>query len=791
MNARFCLVCLSFFSLLITSTLQASNVEKRKFAVEQVDGVPMITINGVPTRSRVFFGLMGSSPLFAINKWQTYENEFTALDDAYGDGTIHFRFGNKPGVVAIDNFSIVEKDTGRMVAGPYDFEKKTDYESNFKTYHETFQNKEIANVKLQRKIGHDGSTALVIRLNEYPNEWIPDFHLYHIRRLNLTSGKRYIVKFEMRADSPRAVIVNLYKPASPTFIKIGTIGHDVFKSQIQLAAKAGVNFVSFNPMTPVWPKEDGSYDWTKLDAVCDAVLEANPNALLIPRLRLNASQSWLDAHPDSKAKWENAGADCDGQGWDWAAPVSPEYRKTACDAMAAAIQHLETKYGDSIAGYHAAGQNTSEWFVPNTWTEGYPGFSNADRVAFQIWLKEKYQTNEALQHAWNDSDVTLDSAFVPSVKERDESRKKPIIESQKLLDFNRYWQSTMTGALCEIAKTIKKETNGRKLCLLFYGYSYEFSSVRKGPAASAHYALKELLDCPDVDIICSPLSYSERQLGGGGSCMLNAESVTAAGKIYFYEDDSRTYLTYAVCDQPQVAGTTNLADSVNVLLRNSGETSLRNFGNWLMDLGAAGWYDSPELWEAVASLEDLDLYFMNNPTPYKPEVGLFLSEESMLKISSGQYSAGISSFRKSVNLLGTPYAQYELNDLLDGKVNAPKLTIILNNDALDDQTRVAINNAAQKTNANVLYLDCKGVDTHRLRKEATKAGVWIYTDLWCNVWANGPFVLLHAPCDGKYTFTAPKGKNMIYDYFSNELLSNEGTCKIEMKLGNTKILRLE
>lgn len=784
----------SFSSILLLSSLLISSVSgaqpsNKSFTIKQVGGVPMIAIDDEPVRSRVFFGLMGSAPIIANTQWQTFENDFTAIEDSQGEGTIHFRFGSLPGVIALDNISIIEKSTGRQVAGPFTFEQDSDYTANFETFHEHFHDTEIAHVKIQNGIGPDKSRALVIRINEYDQDLKPDFHLYHIRNLTLYKDVVYTVKFDVRSTTQRSLAVNLYRPASPAFIKIGSVGRDIFASQIKLAAKAGVNFVSFNPITPVWPHVDGTYDWTTLDAACDAALKANPDALLIPRLRLNASKEWLEAHPDAKAIWMKAGADHDGQGWDWATPASPEYRKTACEALTAAIRHLEEKYGSSIAGYHPAGQNTSEWFTPNTWTEGYPGFSTADRNAFRQWLRKRYSDVAALRQAWNDPKVTFDSAVVPSAEERDASRETPIVESQNLLDFNAYWQSTMTELICELAHTIKQETNGKKLSVFFYGYAYEFSTVRKGPAASAHYGLRDLLNCPDVDIICSPISYSERQLGGGCSCMLNAESVTAAGKLYIYEDDSRTFLAHAV--GADLSSTTNLADSTNVLLRNSGETALRNFGTWLMDLGGVGWYDSPELWEASASLEKLDRYFIEHPTPYAPEVGLFLSEKAMLKMSSGTFSGAVSTSRRSANLLGAPYAQFDLDDLLSGKIPAPKLCVILNSETLDEATRAQIETQVAKTNAHILWASQAGFDAHQLRKAASEAGVWIYTDLWCNVWANGPFVLLHAPCDGDYTFKAPLGQKKIYDYFNNELLSEEGTLKLPMKMGDTRILRLE
>lgn len=778
-----------FVSMAFVASQSFAAEHNKEYAVKTFNGVPMITINGTPVRSRVFFGIKNASSVVANSEWETHEYEFVPQETIDGDGTLHFRFGSGPGIVFIDNVSITEKESGTVVAGPYAFEKETEFSESWESWHETFQNVEIASIAIQKDAGADNSNALVVRINDCPKELRPDFHIYHKARLSFKKGTTYVVKFDLRADATRKLNVSLYRPSSPTFIQIASLGKNVFESQIELAANAGVDFVSF--IAPLWPQEDGSYDWTFLDGVCDDALKANPNALLIPRLDVQGTKKWLAAHPEAQAKWEKTGQDYNGQGWLWATPTSPEYRQTVCDALSAAIRHLEEKYGDSIAGYHPAGQNTNEWFTPNTWTEGYHGFSNADRVAFRQWLVAKYKNDEALRKAWNDPNVTLETAEVPSVEERDDSREKPIVKSQKLLDFNAFWQDAMADLLLDIAKTIKRETDGRKLSVLFYGYSYEFSIVAKGPAASAHYALQRLLDSPDVDIICSPFSYYERQLGAGGCCMLNAESVSAAGKLYLYEDDARTYLAYANGVR-QFSPTSNVNDSINVLLRNSGECALRNLGTWLMDLGATGWYDSPELWQASASLEKLDRYFLENPTPYVPEVGVFLGEQSMLKISSGNYSGkGIYYFRKDLDLLGAPYAQYELNDLLEERVSAPKLTIILNSEALDEETRTKIQEQATKTNARILWIDGSGTDTHALRREAAKAGVWVYTNLWCNVWANGPFVLLHAPADGDYTFSAPEGKKKIYDYFTDKLLSDDGKFVFPMKLGDTKIFRLE
>lgn len=780
------LACLSFFSY----SAFAAETGGKKFAVEPRNGVPVFTIDGVPTRSRIFFGLNGEQPLVFTPEYTRYENEFVAEDDGRRKGTIHFRFGIAPGEIDIDNFAITEKETGKIVAGPYSFEDKEEFSQNWQVWHDVFEGRRVASTAIEKGVGTDGSRGLRVKIFQIPENQSPDFHLYHAPTLDIVQGKTYVVSFDARSSNPRNVRVVLYRPESPVFARVGSCGKNVLESQVKLAAGAGVNFVSFMPRQLIWIDSNGACDFSELDSLCDMILKANPHALLIPRLRLDPPPAWLAANPDVREVWHNAGADHDRQGWNWPSLSSEKYRKTANATLAAIVRHMETKYGDSVAGYHPCGQNTSEWFTPNTWTAGDAGFSEVDRVAFRNWLKNKYSDVESLRQAWNNPQATFENADVPSSEERLASRDKPYLEPGKLLDFNDFWQTQVTDVLCELAHTVKKETNGKKLAFFFYGYSYEFSTVSKGPAASGHYALLKLLESPDVDVVCSPISYSDRALGGGCSCMLNAESVTAAGKIYLYEDDSRTYIAHDHGER--LASVATVEDSVNIVLRNSSETAERNFATWLMDLGATGWYDSPEIWAAAAKLAPMDEYFLAHPTPYRPEIGLFLGERSMLKISSGSYSgAAVSLVREQFNRVGAPYAQYDLADLTSGKAPLPKLSFILNADAIDDEEKANLDALEREGKTRVVRLALKKPTTDEIRAIAKVAGVWLYTDRPCNVWANLPFVTLHAPEDGEYRFNAPEGTRQIIDFISGETLAQGSFFVFNLKKGDTKVLRLD
>ena len=71
---------------------------------------------------------------------------------------------------------------------------------------------------------------------------------------------------------------------------------DVLYDQVRLAASNGVDFVSFMAEKSAWRGEN-DYDWSELDAKCTAILNANPKALLIPRMKLETSGWWARKHP--------------------------------------------------------------------------------------------------------------------------------------------------------------------------------------------------------------------------------------------------------------------------------------------------------------------------------------------------------------------------------------------------------------------------------------------------------------------------------------------------------------
>ena len=94
-------------------TLSAEAIETAR--VDATAGVPRLMIDGKPVRARMFWGDIGSRPVVARKNGRQVIFEFSPLADEPATATMHFRFGNEPGDVYLDDIRVVDIATGRDV----------------------------------------------------------------------------------------------------------------------------------------------------------------------------------------------------------------------------------------------------------------------------------------------------------------------------------------------------------------------------------------------------------------------------------------------------------------------------------------------------------------------------------------------------------------------------------------------------------------------------------------------------------------------------------------------------
>lgn len=636
--------------LALTCTAHVWGVDQMEARVRTTAGGPQIFVNGVAVPPRMFWGRSGTGPfLLDETRWTKFSHTFRSETDC-ACANVHFRFHKVDGgITRLRNVRVTAKGVDMLPDAARAFDSAAAFGSTWKIW------------PPRNDYVHTCSNG-VCEIHLHP--WrLPgrdlDYHFYS-QFFKLSAQTEYRLEFEAQGASGCAWIVPaVYSVAADgQHTALPLSGRDTLSATAAKAAAAQVDFVSYG-IPEVW--KEGGDDFAAFDAVTDRILVANPKARLIPRVSVNAPLWWLRKNPDHRMQYaaehvENGGTKAWGRGLrpDMAAISSRLYQQAAIDYITRFVRHMMVKYPANFAGIHPTGQNTHEWFYFDSWHK-MNGYDPQTQAAFRTYLgdprAEVPTPSERAAHA--DAQHLLDGAT-----------------QHRCLAFNRFQQKEMTDFLARLAKACRTATEGRKLVVLFYGYAYEFAAHTYGPANSGHYGLENLLRqaADAIDILCSPISYSDRAWCGSAPNMSCGETVMRHGVLWLNEDDSRTYLDLRTGDYVQEGSRVTKEQSQQVMLRNTAQEAIRGFGSWWMDLPGAGWYNSDALWSVQAALNPLDAEMCRRTRPYEPAVALIQDEESMLHVlpkAAGVNGKLVSNARKEVNRAGVSHGQYLLFDVLE------------------------------------------------------------------------------------------------------------------------------
>lgn len=356
-----------------------------------------------------------------------------------------------------------------------------------------------------------------------------------------------------------------------------------------------------------WLSPD-TYDYTQLEQRVAMVLGANRQARIFPRLYLHAPAWWSERHPDDIVIAERP----TGERYvfmhrgvrpapSWA---SEAWRRDTAEGLRRLIRHIETSpYANNFIGYHLASGITEEWMMWGSNENEWVDYSPVNQAKFRTWLRERYGDDESLRRAWNSRAVSLETAEIPSYRKRAAasfgSFRDPAAE-QDVIDYYTYNSWLVADTITYFAKVVKDATRRRKTVGVFYGYLLQLGGGHRLHNAG-HLALRQVLESPDIDFVCSPTSYAFRQLGGLGTThfMSLVDSVRRHGKLWFDENDVRTSIspgTLGTWGKPaDIAGDKVQQDKELACVLTAG------VAQWWFDVGSNR-YDVPELRAVVRNL---------------------------------------------------------------------------------------------------------------------------------------------------------------------------------------------
>jgi hypothetical protein len=669
--------------------------------VEIRDRVPTLLVNDEAIPPFVLFHTAGGGarPLVCdvTPEWQQFSFSFRARrdDDSVG---LHIRNVAPVGDWFVDDARFLEGTLDEPLSESFlergDFEGEGLPESW--TYFLNDSTGAAADYSLHETDPHGGRSCLCVHITS-PGSIIYQIHVY--RCVAIERDKTYTFSVWLRSAQERKIEIQAVHQGPPWTV----YGGDTAPSDkiLALGAERGLH-IGTVPIHMPWPRNDEAPDYAAADAQVQHILSIDPEALIIPRINMDAPEWWKQEHPGHKMVYD------DGERR-MASPASKPWRRDASAALRLLLRHLEHEFGDHMLGYHVGAQNANEWFYDHTWELIMPCFEEPFREAFAEWARAKYQTVEALREAWGKPGLTFDAIQVPTLEERI-AGKLGAFRDPKLqrfeIDFAEYMQVCLAEYQEECARIVKEETGGKKLGVFFYGYLYDVAGFAYGGAVSGHLRLRRMLNCPDVDVFCSPISYFDRGSGGVGPFMAPVDSIQAHGKLWLNEDDHRTHLA------PESAGfgrTSSVFETLGVYRRNFGHQFERRCATWWMDFGT-GWMADPEIFDNFAHTRDI---WRKAPKvgPFRPQVAMITDEDSFfyLRNSNEITRPSVTLMRRMFNTMGCPVGLYLMDDLCEGKVpDTVRLYVFLNAYRVTTQQRRQLRDRIAHENEAALWLYAPG-----------------------------------------------------------------------------------
>lgn len=450
-------------------------------------------------------------------------------------------------------------------------------------------------------------------------------------------------------------------------------------------------------------------DWRALDEDFYKIIAVCPDALIFPRINVSLNEKWERENPDEL---------CDEGMAELHRPCfsSDKWFEEVMRLYGLALDHIERSvYADHVIGYQFAAGNTEEWFPHDM--KGSVGKRSREKFATRLAEKE-IDGNESEYFAFL-SDI---------VAER----------------------------ICTLATFTKEKVGRNKLVGTFYGYTFECNS-----RTTCHHSLDKVLNCPDIDFLCSPVSYAkDRALGRDHGCMLPCDSLREHGKLYFAENDTRTHLTEVPFPeipyfQNPVFKPKRFDDTVEMLKMHYARALVHGYAYWWFDMWG-GWYADLTYMSEMREFIEISKMAVDKPMGSLSEVAVFIDEKCFRYGKGGNLAYNV---RESLGLMGTPYDCYLASDF--EKVKERYLCYILIDPCRTDAIDSIIADAVERGIPHiVISRENADISASELRKFCRENGAHIYVDCDAVVYANESYLFVHKSGETIPEINLPEGKRL-------------------------------
>ena len=496
-------------------------------------------------------------------------------------------------------------------------------------------------------------------------------------------------------------------------------GYRLFSVPVCFAARTINESSQFPPFKPGIFEGDEP-DYTSFDRDMRDLLDACPDALVFPRVNVSLPIRWEYDHPDECCDTAVGPHKCfcfSSEAW------AEETERL----LTAFIEYTQrSPFAGHIIGYQIACGNTEEWF------------------SFDF----KGSVGKRAREAFAASGGTLTADGQPS---------DPAA-------FNRFLSEVAAGRICRLAGLVKRLTGRRLVVGTFYGYTFECV----GPE-SCHHAMMTVLESPDVDFICSPVSYGWGRVAGIDHANMTAvDSIKLHGKLYFAENDTRTHLSRPPCDLPYFQNPiwTGPAPDVTAELikMHFARALVHGHAFWWFDMWG-GWYACPEYMALMADVRRIAGESMGRSRASAARVAVFADEQVSDTAPADGFSV-MYAFRRTLGLCGIPYDVYLAPDYAAVRDKYDVIVLLA-----PDVTPALVAILADHPDALIIDGGNAGMTPSELRRALVDRGAVAYVDTDAVVYESDGWLFLHTAGDELPALHVPFG---LAEVFGRPLAAGRG-----------------
>ncbi len=575
--------------------------------------------------------------------------------------------------------------------------------------------------------------------------------------------KVYVRQGEVKVYNNRPVIFINNKPVTPLIYGMTDVPtgrwawNELPQHNIrQFCNIAGIKLVQLDLfLDHVW-LPDGTI---KLDTALLQIrgaLDACPDVAVFFRLHVNAPRWWQAKHPEEGIVYSGVDSKKDYQvgfgsliGGDVSnvarfSLASEKWRNEASEKVREFCEKLaKTPEGNALVGIQVACGVYGEWHYFG-FIDYDPDLSQPMTHYFRNWLKKKYTTNETLQQAWGNSNITFETVEVPGSEERNHTAFgvfRDLVQERNVIDYYEAQHLVVAEDILHFCKVVKESWPRPIITGSFFGYFY---SLFGREASGGHLAIDTVLKSPYIDYLCAPQAYYPMEGFTGEPYRSRGllESARLNGKLWLDEMDQQPPLA----NRSDPNYNASVKESIARLRRNIMYTATKGMGMWFYDFGLAGiswepeiayrapwsrttgWWDHPVLLADVNKVKSILDKHLEQPYNSDADVLMVYDTRSFYSIVSQKFKTNITNMLNNwiaANVMrsGVVFDAVYLSDL--NKVDFSQYNVVIFNNTfvLNQEERQLIQDKIMQDGRDIIWVYAPGYS------DDTKLDVKLMTDL--------------------------------------------------------------